>query len=341
MNRIEAPSAHSVHSAPEDGSGEPDTAGRSLTLPAAQAGRRLDQVLPDLLPDVSRSRLQNWIDEGRVLVDGRVPRRRDRVRGGEQVWVSPAPEPDDPCRAQAIPLRIVHEDEHLLVIDKPAGLVVHPAAGHPDGTLQNALLHHDPALAALPRCGIVHRLDKDTSGLMVVARSLLAHRRLVEQLARRDVHREYRALVTGELVGGGRIDAPIGRHPVRRTAMAVVASGRPAITDYRILARYRGHTLVAAVLQTGRTHQIRVHMAHIRHPLIGDPLYGPRPRPPRQAAPELVRALQTFPRQALHALRLGLTHPAGGEPMHWEVPMAADLAMLLALLEEDRNAHVD
>ena len=337
MTRTEAPIHHTTASVPAAGD---SAAEQSLILPASQAGRRLDQVLPELLPAVSRSRLQDWIDQGRVVVDGRVPRRRDRVHGGEQVRVTPAPETADPCRPQPIPLRLVYEDEHLLVVDKPAGLVVHPAAGHADGTLQNALMHLDPALAALPRCGIVHRLDKDTSGLMVVARSLLAHRRLVDQLARRDVHREYRALVQGELTAGGRVDAPIGRHPVRRTAMAVVASGRPAITDYRILARFRGHTLLAAMLQTGRTHQIRVHMAHIRHPLVGDPVYGARPRPPRQAPAALVAALQGFPRQALHALRLGLTHPATGEPMHWEVPMAADLAALLALLEEDRSDHL-
>jgi 23S rRNA pseudouridine1911/1915/1917 synthase len=314
---------------------------RRLVLPETAAGRRLDQVLPALLPAVSRSRLQDWIAQGRVLVDGRVPRRRDRVRGGEQVDVRPVLQRDEACRPQPIGLDIVYEDAHLLVVNKPAGLVVHPAAGHPDGTLQNALLHHDAALAALPRCGIVHRLDKDTSGLMVVARSLLAHRSLVQQLASRSAHREYRALVVGEVVAGGRIDAPIGRHPVRRTAMAVVGSGRPAVTDYRILARYRGHTLLAATLQTGRTHQIRVHMAHIRHPLVGDPLYGARPRPPRQAQPALVAALQGFPRQALHALRLGLIHPASAEPMRWEVPMAADLDALLALLWQDRESHVD
>jgi len=337
---IDAPSAEADGSDPASTGSEWQPAEQVVMLSAEQAGRRLDQVLPELLAEVSRSRLQHWIERGRVLVDGRVPRRRDRVRGGEEVRVRPLAEPVACCVAEPIPLILVHEDDHLLVIDKPAGLVVHPAAGHPDGTLQNALLHHDPGLAKLPRCGIVHRLDKDTSGLMVVAKTMLAHRVLVEQLARRSVRREYRALVVGELVAGGRVDAPIGRHPARRTAMAVVESGRPAVTDYRILARYRGHSLLAVSLQTGRTHQIRVHMAHIRHPLVGDPLYGARPRPPRSAAPELIDRLQQFPRQALQAVRLGLEHPATGEAMSWEVALAPDLAALLELLETDHVRNV-
>jgi 23S rRNA pseudouridine1911/1915/1917 synthase len=213
-----------------------------------------------------------------------------------------------------------------LVIDKPAGLVVHPAAGNWTGTLLNGLLHHAPALAGLPRCGIVHRLDKDTSGLLVVAKTLPAHKSLVHQLSARTVKREYRALVVGDITAGGSIDAPVGRHPVRRTAMAVVASGKPAVTDYRVLARYAGCTLLAVSLQTGRTHQIRVHMAHIGHPLVGDPLYG-RGCPGRSGG---MTALRGFPRQALHAIRLGLRHPATGEPLVWEVPMAPDLAALLA-----------
>lgn len=312
---------------------------RQLQLSPAQAGRRLDQVLAELLPDYSRSRLQDWIGRGRVLLDGQPARARDRIRGTERVLVRPEFPPTDDCHPQPIPLRLVFVDPHLLVIDKPAGLVVHPAAGHPDGTLQNALLHHDPTLAALPRCGIVHRLDKDTSGLLVVARTPLAHRILVAQLASHQVRREYRALVIGEPLGGGRIDAPIGRHPNRRTAMAVVASGRPARTDYRVLARYRGHSLLAVSLHTGRTHQIRVHMAHCRLPLVGDPLYGVRPRPPAAADPRLVAALQRFPRQALHAQRLALQHPASGAALDWEIPLAADLAHLLTLLEADLVAH--
>ncbi|WP_462320532.1 23S rRNA pseudouridine(1911/1915/1917) synthase RluD [Halochromatium sp.] len=303
------------------------------------AGRRLDQVLAELLPAFSRSRLQAWIEQGRVLIDGRKPRPKDRVQGAEQVQVEPLIEASGDCVPQPIPLQVVFEDEHLIVVDKPAGLVVHPAAGHPDGTLQNALLHHDPRLDELPRCGIVHRLDKDTTGLMVVARSLLAHRSLVAQLKDRSVKRDYRALVAGMPSSVGRVDAPIGRHPTRRTAMAVVAGGRHAISDYSVLARYRRHSLLAVQLQTGRTHQIRVHMAHLRHPLVGDPLYGAGSRSALDVlSPELSLALRTFRRQALHAIGLGLAHPATGEPMHWQVPMAPDLAALCALLQQDVQA---
>lgn len=300
------------------------------------AGRRLDQVLAELMPAFSRSRLQVWIEQGRVLIDGRKPRPKDRVRGAEQVLVRPLIERSGDCLPQSIPLTIVYEDAHLLVIDKPPGLVVHPAAGHPDGTLQNALLHHDPGLAELPRGGIVHRLDKDTSGLMVVARSLRAHRSLVDQLKARTVKRDYRALVLGHPPALGRVEAPIGRHPTRRTAMAVVASGRPALSDYRVLARYRRHSLLGVQLQTGRTHQIRVHMAYLRHPLVGDPLYGAGAQiAAGLRSPELVSALRGFPRQALHAIGLGLIHPVRDEPVSWQVPMAADLAELCRRLKQD------
>ncbi len=275
------------------------------------------------------------------MVDGRTRRGRDKVWGGETIRVDARLVIAGDCLAQAIGLALVYEDEHLLVIDKPAGLVVHPAAGNPDGTLQNALLHHSPALAALPRAGIVHRLDKDTSGLLVVAKTLQAHKSLVEQLQSRQVHREYRALVIGDLVAGGRVEAPVGRHPAQRTKMAVVPHGREAVTHYRVLESYPGHTLLAVELETGRTHQIRVHMAHIHHPLVGDHTYGARPRPPRSCHPDLTAALQSFPRQALHAIRLGLVHPASGSAMQWEVPMAADLAGLLDLFrrEGERGTH--
>ena len=313
-----------------------------LQLRPEHAGRRLDQVLAELLPAFSRSRLQTWIEQGQVLIDGRKPRTKDRVRGAEQVQVRPLLEASGACLPQPIPLRILFEDEHLILIDKPAGLVVHPAAGHPDGTLQNALLYHDPRLVELPRCGIVHRLDKETTGLMVVARSLLAHRSLVAQLKTRTVKRDYRALVLGAPAAAGRVDAPIGRHPTRRTAMAVVAGGRPAVSDYSVLLRYRRHSLLAVQLQTGRTHQIRVHMAHLRHPLVGDPLYGGGARAAAEAvSPELAAALRGFPRQALHAIGLGLVHPASGERMHWQVPMAADLAALCALLQQDAEVNPD
>ncbi|MCG6940797.1 MAG: 23S rRNA pseudouridine(1911/1915/1917) synthase RluD [Thiohalocapsa sp.] len=304
---------------------------RVLSIAPSHAGQRLDQVLAGRLPDFSRGRIQGWIDTGMVELDGRPTKRSARVLGGERVRIR-AWLPDLEAHApEAMDLDVVYEDAHLLAIDKPAGLVVHPAAGNWSGTLLNGLLHHAPALAALPRCGIVHRLDKDTSGLLVVAKTLLAHKSLVDQLRERTVVREYRALAVGELSAGGTVDAPIGRHPVRRTAMAVVGSGKPAVTDYRVLARYAGYTLLAVRLKTGRTHQIRVHMAHIGHPLVGDPVYGRR-AVAGNAAPH------SFPRQALHAIRLGLVHPQTGTPMAWEVPMAADLASLLTVLEA-RHDH--
>lgn len=296
------------------------------------AGRRLDQVLAEALPEYSRGRLQRWIDQGLVLVDGTTRRRRDKVKGGEEVRVRPVPEPRNECVAEAIALDVLFEDDQLLVVNKPAGLVVHPAAGNRDGTLQNALLHRVPRLDLVPRAGIVHRLDKDTSGLLVVAKTLVAHKSLVDQLQRRSVYREYRALVQGTLVAGGTVDAPIGRHRVQRIRMAVVPGGRPAVTDYRVLERFGAHTLLAVRLQTGRTHQIRVHMAHIRHPIVGDRTYGGRPRPPRGGGERLVKALQGFPRQALHATALGVDHPVTGEAMRWEIPCPKDMRDLLELL---------
>jgi 23S rRNA pseudouridine1911/1915/1917 synthase len=296
------------------------------------AARRLDQVLADGLPEFSRSRLQRWIEAGQVRVDGQPRRPRDKVSVGQVIEVDALVEPLGDCVPQAIPLTPVFEDDQILVIDKPAGLVVHPAAGHRDGTLQNALLSHAPGLESVPRAGIVHRLDKDTTGLLVVAKTLRAHASLVAQLQARRVHREYRALVIGEMIAGGRIDAPVGRHPSQRTRMAVVSDGRPATTHYRVRERFAGHSLMDVRLETGRTHQIRVHMAHLGHPLVGDRLYGGRPRPPRGASPALVDALQGFSRQALHALRLGLEHPTLGVEMRWEAPIPEDLAALLGHL---------
>ncbi|NEX22757.1 23S rRNA pseudouridine(1911/1915/1917) synthase RluD [Thiorhodococcus mannitoliphagus] len=317
-----------------------DRVQRHLQIDSTLAGRRLDQALATLMPEFSRSRLQQWIDAGQILVDDGPRRSRDKVWGGESVRVQAELEAQGDCLAQAIALNLVYEDEQLLVVDKPAGLVVHPAAGNPDGTLQNALLHHEPALAAVPRAGIVHRLDKDTSGLLVVAKTLQAHNSLVNQLQARAVHREYRALVQGHLVAGGSVDAPIGRHPTQRVKMAVVRNGREAVTHYRILESFASHSLLSVELETGRTHQIRVHMAHIRHALVGDPLYGGRPRPPQGCSPQLRSALQQFPRQALHAIRLGLIHPQSGEAMSWQVPMARDLDALLDLLRSDVG-HAD
>jgi 23S rRNA pseudouridine1911/1915/1917 synthase len=307
----------------------------SARIDASLAGQRLDQALAAVFGDFSRSRLQQWLREGRVRVDGRVPRGRDRVTGGEQVELDALLEPQGEVGAEDIPLVVVHQDQHLLVIDKPADLVVHPAAGNWEGTLQNALLHADPGLAVLPRSGIVHRLDKDTSGLLVVARTLVAHRRLVEALQAREIKREYRAIVSGVVVAGGTVEAPIGRHPTARTRMAVTTSGKPAITHYRVLERFRAHSYLRVNLETGRTHQIRVHLAHLRHPIVGDPVYGGRPRLPPRPSDQLVEALRGFGRQALHAHRLGLAHPVSGEWLEWESPVPPDMQALLAALRAD------
>lgn len=307
-------------------------------IPPELAGRRLDQVLVRLLPDYSRSRLQEWVRAGRVTVDGAPATPSARLRGGEQVRVSPAEEPAEggPV-AEAIALDIVHEDADLLVVSKPAGLVVHPGAGNPAGTLMNALLHHDPALAQVPRAGIVHRLDKDTTGLLLVARTLPAHKQLVEQLAERAIHREYLALVQGPLISGGTVDDPIGRHRTDRTRMAIASGGREAVTHYRIAQRFARHTLLRVLLETGRTHQIRVHLASIGHAVVGDPTYG-RLRLPQGASPQLVAALTGFRRQALHAGRLELSHPRDGRLLELEAPLPADFAALLAALEHDAQA---
>lgn len=304
-------------------------------VPDELAGLRFDRVLAELFPDYSRARLQLWMRDGRVSVDGRQPRPRDKARGGERVEVLARVEPDTAWRAEARALDIVYQDRDLLVINKPAGLVVHPAAGNRAGTLLNALLHHAPELALLPRAGIVHRLDKDTSGLLVVARTLEAHTRLVAALQARAVEREYEAIVCGVMTAGGRIEAPIGRHPTQRTRMAVREQGRAAVSHYRVLERFRAHTRVQVRLESGRTHQIRVHMAHIHHPLVGDPTYGGRLRLPPGCSPGLAEALRGFRRQALHARRLALAHPASGEAMAWTAPLPPDMETLLATLRED------
>jgi len=301
-------------------------------IPRSSAGRRVDQVLVELFPGYSRSRLQQWIKAGQVLLNQRPVLARYRVAGGEQVEGRAQLQLETEVRPEDIPLDIRFQDQHLLVLNKPAGLVVHPAAGNPNGTLQNALLYYDPELAALPRAGIVHRLDKDTSGLMVVARSLSAHKSLVEQLQARSVHREYLALVQSVLAAGGTVDAPIGRHQRDRLRMAVVESGKPAISHYRVLERFAAHTLVQVRLETGRTHQIRVHMAHIHCPLLGDPLYGGRLRLPRGASAVLREAISAFRRQALHAVRLQLIHPLTREVVGWEAEIPADFNQLLESL---------
>lgn len=304
------------------------------TVPEELAGQRLDVVLARMYPDYSRSRLQQWIQAGWVTVDGETPRPRDAAMPAARISIHARVESASPDMPERIPLDVIHEDDTLLVINKPPGMVVHPAAGNRAGTLVNALLHHAPDLAALPRAGIVHRLDKETSGLLVVARTLEAHTDLVRQLQARTVGREYLALVQGVLVAGGTVDAPIGRHPVDRKRMAVVVGGRPAVTHYRVEARLAAHTLLRVRLETGRTHQIRVHMAHIRHPIVGDPVYGGRLQLPAGLSTAACDALRRFRRQALHAARLELVHPKTGETVAWEAPMPKDFAGLLRSLEE-------
>jgi len=312
----------------------------SLVIPANMAGLRLDQALPRLLPDYSRTRLQGWIKEGLVQQDGQVAGARQKVWGGERILVTPQAAPEESAfKAEEIALPLVYEDEHLLVIDKPAGLVVHPAVGNWQGTMLNALLHHAPQLSQIPRAGIVHRLDKETSGLLVVAKTLAAQTDLVRQLQARTVKREYRAVVWGEVWQDGTVEAPVGRHPRERTRMAVVQGGKPAVTHYDLLERFVAHSYLRCRLETGRTHQIRVHMQSIGHCLVGDPVYGRKGILKTSAlSPELLAALKAFGRQALHAARLGLIHPATGEEMAWSAELPADMKRLLEDLRADMTA---
>jgi len=297
---------------------------------------RLDQCLAEVFPDYSRSKLQTWIKAGRVLVDGEVMKGREKLDGGEEIELDAEAERVIEYAPQEIPLDIVYEDDSLLIVNKPAGLVVHPAVGNWDGTLVNALLNHTPNLDTLPRAGIVHRIDKDTSGLLMIAKTLQAHNSLVEQLQARSIHREYLALVKGWMTAGGTVDEPIGRHPVDRKRNAVVKrGGKEAITHYRLEQRFKRHTLIRVKLETGRTHQIRVHMSHINYPLVGDQVYGGRFQMPADCNPALAEALRNFKRQALHAAKLGLEHPETGEYCEWEQPIPEDMQNLLKLLAEN------
>ena len=304
-------------------------------VPGEAAGQRFDQVLAQLFRDYSRSRLAGWIKSGAATLDGVQVAPRQLVRGGEAVELHVIEERAVEAAPEPIALRIVHEDAALLVLDKPAGLVVHPGAGNPAGTMQNALLHHDPQLVNLPRAGIVHRLDKDTSGLLVVARTLPAHTALAAMLSRRDIHRRYAAIVNGVPVAGGTVDAPLDRHPGDRLRRAVREGGRPARTHYRVRDRFRAHALLQCELESGRTHQIRVHMAHAGFPLVGDPLYGGGLKLPRGASEELIAALRGFKRQALHAERLAFEHPLTGAPMSFEAEPPQDFLDLLRALRAD------
>lgn len=316
-----------------------DTPKQQMTVPDALAGLRLDQALAQMFPDYSRSRLKAWLIDGVVLVDGEKRRPKDRVDGGEEIELNAVAEIAVRSEPEPIRLDIVFEDESMLVINKQAGLVVHPGAGNPKGTLMNGLLHHVPSLEELPRAGIVHRLDKDTTGLMLVGKTLAAHTALVRALAERDVSRHYVAICQGVLTGGGVIDEPIGRHPVDRTRMSVRDNGRPAVTHYTVRERFRAHTFVNVRLETGRTHQIRVHFAHRRHALVGDVAYGGRLAIPSGASDALIDALRRFKRQSLHAARLQLLHPTSGEELEFEASTPEDLVTLIGVLRDDNNEH--
>ncbi|MGQ0801576.1 MAG: 23S rRNA pseudouridine(1911/1915/1917) synthase RluD [Pseudomarimonas sp.] len=296
------------------------------------SGLRADQAVAKLFPDYSRARLSEWIKTGELRVDGRQVRPKDHLRGGECIELEATITKVGDALAEAISLDVLYEDADLLILNKPVGLVVHPGAGNPTGTLVNALLHLDPTLASLPRAGIVHRLDKDTSGCLLVARTVRAHTALVAMLSERLIHRQYEAVVQGEPVAGGRVDAPIGRHPVDRLRMAVTEEGRPAATQFRVRERFRGFTSLQVNLESGRTHQIRVHMAHLRLNLLGDQLYGASLRLPRGASADVIEKLRGFRRQALHAEKLQFTHPFSGDMVEANAPRPADLQDVLVAL---------
>ncbi len=300
---------------------------------------RLDRMLAQLFPDFSRSQLQQWIKSGQVKVDGNELRPRDPMSGGESVLIEVPMAADAEWEAQPMALDILFEDEEILVLNKPAGLVVHPGAGNPDSTLLNALLSHAPQLRSLPRAGIVHRLDKDTSGLMVITKTERARLNLIEQLSTRELHRQYKTIVMGVMISGGTVDEPIGRHRRDRKRMAIVERGKPAVSHYRVAARYRAHTLVTVKLESGRTHQIRVHMAYIHFPVVGDPVYGGRLKLPKNCSETLKNSLRSFLRQALHACRLGLKHPVTGEDISWQCEMPSDMLSLIKALEQDAREH--
>lgn len=309
-----------------------------LIIPQELAGLRLDQALAELCPGFSRSRLKSWVNSGDVLVDQRVLRPRDKIRGGESISINPIADTSLEVKAEPIELNIVYEDESMIVVNKPAGLVVHPAAGNWAGTLQNALLHYDPNLEGLPRAGLVHRIDKETSGLLMVARNLTAHKTLVDQLQARAFQREYLTVVRGFITAGGTIDEPLARHPTDRKRYAVKAGGKEAITHYRVEKRFAKHTLLKVKLETGRTHQIRVHLSHRHHPIVGDQVYGGRYKAIANASELLTETLRGFRRQALHAARLGVVHPLSGEDISWQCELPDDMANLVKVLQQESPA---
>lgn len=319
----------------------PQSEQQTFEISADAYGQRLDQTLAELLPEYSRSRIQQWIKQGKVLLNGEPCKAKTKVTGGESLLVTIEQEQQGEWQAEEIPLDIIFEDDSILLINKPVGLVIHPAVGNQTGTLLNALLYHCPELINVPRAGIVHRLDKDTSGILVVAKTLQAQTALVKQLQNRAFDREYEAIVQGEMISGGSIDEVIGRHPTQRVKMAVVRhpgpgknSGKEAITHYRIKERYRGYTCLQVKLETGRTHQIRVHLSYLNFPVVGDPVYGGRLRIPPDCNEHLQQFLTHFKRQALHARRLGLKHPQTGEWLEWEVDVPEDMQILKQLLAD-------
>ncbi|MDH2068058.1 23S rRNA pseudouridine(1911/1915/1917) synthase RluD [Pantoea sp. GD03673] len=314
----------------------------TATVSESQLGQRLDQTLAELFPDYSRSRIKEWILDRRVTVNGvMVDTPKEKVLGGELVAIDAEIEEAQRWEPQNLPLDIVYEDEDIIVINKPRDFVVHPGAGNPDGTVLNALLHHYPAIMDVPRAGIVHRLDKDTTGLMVVAKTVPAQTHLVDSLQRREITREYEAVAIGTMTAGGTVEQPISRHSTKRTHMAVHPMGKPAVTHYRIMEHFRAHTRLRLRLETGRTHQIRVHMSHISHPLVGDPLYGGRPRPPKGASEAFITTLRGFDRQALHATMLRLYHPISGIEMEFHAALPQDMVDLIAALKADTEEFKD
>jgi 23S rRNA pseudouridine1911/1915/1917 synthase len=314
---------------------------QTLIIPESSAGMRLDQALSKLLPDYSRTQIQDWIKKEEITLNKQAPRNKEIVIGGEIVIIDAALKPQHQWEAEAIDLDSIYEDDVILVINKPVGMVVHPAAGNYKSTLLNALLHHCPALQQLPRAGIIHRLDKDTSGLLIIAKTTPALLNLTAQLKARTVTRLYQTIVSGIFTSGGKIDAPIGRHPIQRKRMAVIDTGKTALTHYRIMERYRAHTRLKVQLETGRTHQIRVHMAHIQHPILGDPIYGGRLQLPKGATQPLILALRQFKHQALHAYELGVTHPVTGAAMTWRAPLPEDMQKLIDCLRADTPSIED